>query len=246
MTFGAPAGTLAEMSPVTKARLAGGFYALQILLGGFAGSIQDRLLVSGDAAATASNILAHPGLLRLGFAAYMVEMAFAVVATALLYDLLKAVDRSASLLAAFFGLVAITIKTFSRVFYVAPLLLLGSAGSLGTIAVEQRQTLALLLLKVNVQGAAVAMVFFGCYALLTGYLIVRSTFLPRILGVLGMVAGVGWLTYLYPPLADRLVTYVVGLALLGAAAKVLWLLVFGVNEARWREQSSAAGASIWG
>ena len=82
--------------------------------------------------------------------------------------------------------------------------------------------------------------FFGFYALLKNWLIVRSTFLPRALGVLGMLAGAGWLTFLSPPLAHRVYGCVVGLALLAAAAQILWLLVFGVDERRWREQAGRA------
>ena len=85
------------------------------------------------------------------------------------------------------------------------------------------------------------MVFFGFYALLKGYLIVRSTFLPRILGVLGILGGLGWLTFLSRPLGDRLFPYLAVLGFLRAAAQILWLLVFGVNEQRWKEQASAAG-----
>jgi hypothetical protein len=108
----------------------------------------------------------------------------------------------------------------------------------------QLQALALLFLKVNDQGAGVALAFFGFYALLTGYLIVRSTFLPRILGAWSILAGLGWMTFLYPPLGYPLFSYLAVFGFLGAAALILWLLVVGVNEQRWKEQASAAAASI--
>jgi Domain of unknown function (DUF4386) len=104
---------------------------------------------------------------------------------------------------------------------------LGGEDYLGAFPAEQSQALALVLLKVNAQGAGIGLVFFGFYALLKGYLIVKSTFLPRVLGVLGMLGGVGWLVFLAPPLAVRLYPYIVAVALLGAAAQITWLLVFG-------------------
>jgi hypothetical protein len=232
---------IAETSPRLKARTLGAFYLLTILTGIFAqGFVSERLVVSGDAAATAANLLAHKGLFQLGFAVFMIEMACNIVITALFYDLLKPVSRSVSLVAAFLGLAGCVIKTFSRLFFIAPLFILGGAHYLSVFSAEQLQALALLFLKVNDRGAAIALVFFGFYALLTGYLIIRSTFLPRILGVLSVLGGLGWLSFLYPPLGYRLFPFVVALALLGAAALIVWLLVFGVNEQRWTEQASAA------
>jgi hypothetical protein len=229
-----------EMSPRLKARITGVLYLLTMVTGIFAqGFVSERLFVSGDAAATATNILTHKGLLQLAFAVYRIEMACQIAITALFYELLKPAGRSVSLVAAFLGLAGCFIKTFSRVFFIAPLLVLGGARYLSVFSAEQLQALALLLFKVNDRGAAMALVLFGLYALLTGYLIIKSTFLPRILGVLSVLGGLGWLTFLYPPLGYRLFPYVAGFGLLGALALIVWLLVFGVNEQRWKEQASA-------
>ena len=231
-----------EMSPRTKARITGVFYLLTILTGIFAqGFVSGKLVVDGDAAATATNILAQRGLFQLGFAVYLIEMTCQIAMTVLFYDLLKPAGKSVSLLAAFLGLAGCVIKTFSRVFFIAPLFVLGGAHYLSVFSAEQLQSLAFLFLKVNDKGAEIALVFFGVYTLLTGCLVIKSTFLPRFLGWLGIFGGLGWLIFLYPPLAYRLLPYILMLGLIGSAAKILWLLVFGVNEQRWKEQASAAG-----
>jgi len=232
---------IGETSPRFEARITGAFYLLTILTGIFAqGFVSGSLVVDGDAAATATNILMHESLFQLGFAVYVIEMACQIAMTALFYDLLKPAGRSVSLLAAFLGLTGCIIKTLSRLFFIAPLFILGGAHYLSVFSREQLQALALLFLRVNDHGAAIALVFFGFYALLTGYLTIRSTFLPWILGVLGMFGGLGWLSFLYLPLGYRLFPYIAALGLLGAASLILWLLVFGVNEQRWKEQASAA------
>ena len=89
------------------------------------------------------------------------------------------------------------------------------------------------------------LVFFGFYCLLIGYLIFNSTFLPRILGVLMALAGLGWLTFLWPPLGRQLFLYVAAVGLFGSLATIGWFLVVGVDEERWRAQASAAQRSIW-
>jgi hypothetical protein len=225
--------------------MTGALFLLTVLMGVFAqGFVSERLVVSGDAAATATNILAHEPRFRLGFAVYLVEMACQITMTVLFYFLLKPVSRRASTLAAVFGLTGCVIKALGRLFFFGPLLVLGGAPYLNVFTSEQLQALALLFLRVNYQAETIAMVFFGFNSLLTGFLVFRSTFLPRILGVLSVLGGVGWLTYLYEPLASRLVPYILAAAGVGAISTVLWLLVVGVNEQRWKEQDGAATASI--
>lgn len=89
-------------------------------------------------------------------------------------------------------------------------------------------------------GVNIAMVFVGFNCLLIGYLISRSTFLPRILGALMACAGLGSLTYVSPPLVNYLSPYNLALGILGQESVMLWLLVMGVNEQRWKEQASTA------
>jgi hypothetical protein len=231
---------IAETSPRLKARIAGVLYLLTILTGIFAqGFVSERLVVYSDAAATAANIMAHKSLFQWGFTVYMIEMACDVATTALFYHLLKPVNRSVSLVAAFLSLVGCAIKTFGRVFYIAPVFVLGGAHYLSVFKPEQLQALALLFLRVNEQAAGMALAFFGFSAILKGYLIARSTFLPRILGVASMVAGVGWLTFLSPTLGNQLFLYIAAFGILVALAQIVWLLVFGLNEQAWNKQAAA-------
>ncbi len=117
-----------ESSPRTLARTAGVFYLLTILAGIFAqGFVSERLLVFGDAAATATNILTHRGLFQLGFTVYLIEMACQIVTVALFYVLLRPVSKSVALSAAFLELTGCIIKTFARVFFIVPLFVLGGA-----------------------------------------------------------------------------------------------------------------------
>ncbi len=105
--------------------------------------------------------------------------------------------------------------------------------------VEQLRALALMFLELNTQANSICVVFFGIYCLLIGYLIFKSAFLPRILGALMALAGLGWLTFLYPPLANHLSPYDLVLGFLAELSFCLWLLVMGVNVQRWKEQASA-------
>ena len=244
---------ITKTSPRLVARMAGLFLLLTILGGIFAqGFVSERLIVFTDAAATATNILAHRGLFQLGFAVYLIEMACQVATAALFYVLLRPVSKSVALSSAFLELTGCVIKTFARVFFIVPLFVLGGANSsasggvsvLSGFSTQQLQGLALLLLKVNDQGAAMALAFFGFSTVLNGYLIFRSTFLPRFLGVLGVISGLGWLTFLYPPLGYRVFLFAALIGLLSSAVTIFWLLVFGVNEARWKEQAGGDAVPV--
>ncbi len=228
-----------ETSPQIYARIAGLLYLIVIAAGIIAEMlISGKIVVDGDAAATAANILTHKNLFQLGFTVYLIEMASQVAQTTLFYILLKPVSRSVSLLALFFGLVGCVIKTLSRLFYIAPLLVLGNIPYLSVFNVEQLQALALLLLNVNNQAAGMALAFFGFSTFLNGYLVFRSNFLPRFLGVLSVIGGLGWLTFLYPPLGLWLYPFIILIALIGSISQILWLLIKGVNVEQWKQRAA--------
>jgi hypothetical protein len=152
------------------------------------------------------------------------------------------VNRSVSLLAAFVILVGCAIQALTSLFYLAPLLILQGGSSLSAFTPEQLQALALMFLKLNAYAFDIYLVFFGFWCVLIGYLIFRSTFLPRVLGVLLAISGFGWVTYLFPPLAYHLFfPFIAAASALGEIPLELWLIVMGVNDQRWKEQASAAG-----
>ncbi|GMV04568.1 MAG: hypothetical protein AMXMBFR53_08480 [Gemmatimonadota bacterium] len=227
-------------SPRALARTIGALYLATVVLGGLAqGLIADRMISLSDAAGTAANVLADERLYRLGFTLYLLEMACQVGMTALLYDLLRPAGRRAAILATSFGLVGCVVKTVGRVFYFAPLLILSGAHPIRDFGAGGAEGLALLLLRLNHQSEVIAVVFFGLHSVISGHLIIRSGYLPRALGALSLLGGLGWLTYLWPPLGDSLVGLILPVAILGALALIGWLLVVGVDEVRWRARAAS-------
>ncbi|MFY9986857.1 MAG: DUF4386 domain-containing protein [Chthoniobacterales bacterium] len=179
-----------EASPRLKARIAGVFYLLIFVSGSFAEIfIRGRLVVDGDAAATATNILGHQSLYRLGGAAALITLTCDIAVALLFYDLLKPVSRSVSLFAAVFRLVFVAVMAVNSLNYFAPLALLEGADFMTAFKTDQLQALALVALQSYNIGYDVALVFFGFHCLLIGYLIIRSTFLPQTLGVLMAVGS---------------------------------------------------------
>lgn len=177
---------IAGASPRFKARTAGAFWLMTIVAGLLA------MFLGG----------------RSGTAAGLIATACYVVATLLVYELLKPVNRRLSLLAACFSLVGCAISALVP-FHLAST-------------------------RIN------PLVLFGLHCLLVGYLIFRSTFLPRVVGALMAFGGLGWLTFLSPPLATKLFPYIIIPGLLGEGSLTLWLLVAGVNVRKWEEKAGVS------
>jgi hypothetical protein len=238
--------TLAETSPSTRGRILAALYLFVIIAGIIAqAGIADRLVVRDDAARTAANIVANTSLYRLAFTIFMLEMTAQIVVTLLWYDLLKPVNRSVARVATVLGLTASGIKTMARLFYYAPLILLGGASYLSAIQPAQLETMSLIFIKINNQGAAIALTFFGFETLLRGWLVYESGFLPRFLGVISMIGGLGWLTWIWPPLGSQTFVPVALFAIAGVFVTCGWLFIRGVDDEKWRARAAQAATSIW-
>jgi len=223
---------------------------INILCGFFAiGYVPAAIVVSGDAAATARNILAHESLYRLGIAAHVIGLLTNIPLMVIFYELFKAVNRRLSLLVVCFLLVGTAIEGAYLLNQFTPLILLQGGASVSELTAAQLQAQISTPLALLAIGYSLAQVFYVGYLLLTGYLIVRSTFLPRILGVLLAFGGVCYLFYsfaafLSPEFAAHLVPYIQAPSGIGELALCLWLLVVGVNGRQLKEQASAAGAPV--
>jgi Domain of unknown function (DUF4386) len=236
---------IAEAAPCFKARMAGGLYLIIIVAGIFAEIfVRGRLVVAGDAAATAHNIQAHELLFRWGFVAELIAGVCNIPLAVVFYVLFKPVKRGLALLVTFCLLVGTTIESVSLLNHFAPVILLGGGRQLSAFTAEQLQALAYVSLELFEYGFAIALVFFGLYCLSLGYLIFRSTFLPRIIGVLLAIEGLCYLVnsfanFLAPGIAAHAFPYLAA-SVVAEISLCLWLLVMGVNADRWKDQAHAA------
>jgi hypothetical protein len=228
-----------EESPQRYARLGGALYLAIIVLGAFAeGFVANTLIVPGNAAKTAHNILASPGLWRCGVAADFIVVLFAVPLLWIEYLLLRPVGRQLVLLAVWFNLVSLAVEAMSKLFLLLVLPTLGDAEHLGGFEPQQ---LAYLALRSHDIAFNIALIFFGFTCLVNGYLIVRSGYLPKVIGVLMQIAGLSYLIACFaalfaPAFADLIIPAILIPPLIGESSFCLWLLVKGVNLTKWQER----------
>ena len=232
-----------DTSPQFYARIAGVLFLISLVAGGFGEFyVPTKLIVSADATATANNIHASGSLFRMGFASYLVEAVCDVALTLILYVLLRPVRKDLALLAAFFRLVSTATFGIAEFFYFAASLILGGADYLKTFSPDQLNTLALLSLKFYGYGGGIFMVFYGVASILLGYLIFQSGYLPKVLGALLALGGLGFVTrnfalVLAPAYASDVLLLPMALA---GVSLTLWLIVRGVNVTKWEEKVSAS------
>jgi Domain of unknown function (DUF4386) len=229
---------VAGLSARQLARIAGGLYLVNIVAGAFAIGYVKGSLFTDDLATTVDNINSHLLLYRSGIAAHVIVTVTNVPLALIFYELFKVVNRKLALLDAFFVLVATAIEAASLPTLFASLALLDGKEYANAVAASQLHVLASLPGPLSDGSYDVYTVFFGFDILCLAYLVLRSGFLPRVIGVLLAVDGAAYLLYsfsdvLAPGFATHLVPWVQLPAPIAEGGLSLWLLVLGVNMQRW-------------
>lgn len=228
------------------ARIAGILFLISLVCGGFGEAyVPSKLIVAGDAAATVANIKNFDFIYRLGFAAFLIESLCDIALVGILYVLLKPVNKTLSLLAAFVGLVGTALFAFAELFYIAPLLITGGADYLKTFTPDQLNSLALLSMKFYGYAGMITTAYYGLSWIFRSYLIWESGYLPKFLGALMAIGGIGFvvknfLLILAPAYASDVFLM---LMFPGGLAMTIWLLVKGVDVAKWNAKANVVAAS---
>lgn len=216
------------------ARIAGTLYLIITVLAPFGMMyVPSTLIAPADAATTTHNILAAEGLFRAGIASDSIVFLIEIVLTVILYILLKPVNKTLSLVAAFARLAMTIIQGINLFNYFVVLQLLSGADYLTVFKTDQLQALVLLFLNAHEGVALIWGLFFGLHLLALGYLVYKSGYIPRILGVLLVIVSLCYLTqsfgnFLLPQYKEIFVT--IGFLSMIELAFPLWLLVKGVKE----------------
>lgn len=236
-------GQITAASPRTIGRMAGVCQLSEGVTATFGQVIiLGRMVVAGNPAATAANLLGHERLIWTGFASTVLAAVFHIAWALLMFELLKPVRRRLAQFALLVMLMGSVMLAVTALLYIAPLLVLQGGASLSAFTTSQLQSLAAIFLKLNAYAFDIQTIYFGLWCVLTGFLIFKSTFLPRVLGILLMISGLGWLLYLSPTFAVSIFPIIAALSALGEIPLELWLIVKSVNEQRWYEE--AAGVSL--
>jgi len=225
-------------------RLAGLLYVLISIVGFFAmGYVPNKLIVHGNAAATANNVAAHETLFRLGIAGALIGQAGFIFVALALYDLLKGVNRRNAALMVILIVVSIPMAILNELNSFAALVLVRGDDFLSIFDKPQRDALAMLFLNLHGRGFVVCEIFWGLWLFPLALLVYRSRFLPRFLGVWLALAGFAWVilsltSTLLPQYQDRVNSYLQP-AIIGEIVFMLWLLIRGAKP-----QAPDAAASL--
>lgn len=225
-------------------------YAITIVVGGWGEAhVPSTLLIANDLARTAQRVASSVGIFRASFIAYLIEAACDITLNALLYALLRPVSRNLSLLAACFGLMGTAVYGAGQMLYFAAALPVVDADVARVISPEAKTALTYLCLTIYAYGFGIFAMFYGTAAVVRGYLILRSGYLPRALGAILIFGGASFIAknFLVVVAPQYDLPYVIFPMFLAMASLTLWLLIKGINRARWeamqtvRELSSTPG-----
>jgi hypothetical protein len=231
----------------TYTRVGGVLFLVSLVAGGFGeGFAPGQLIASGDAAATARHILNSDAVFRVGFASYLVEALCDVALTVVFYVLLRPVNTVVTLGIVLFRVMATATFAFGELFYFAPSLIVGQDTYLKSFSPDQLNTLTLLSLNLYGIGGLISLVFYGVASIGIGYLIFRSGYFPRILGVLWAIGGAGFMlrtfaAVLVPNVPTAILQAPQIVAILIFA---IWLLAKGVDAAKWEARAQAQAAVV--
>lgn len=230
------------MNSINKtARFAGLLYLVLAVLSAFGlVYVPSILIVPGDAAATANHIVASESLFRLGFVVNLLAFTVNIFVAVLLYKLLEPVNKTMASLMVILILVGIAIAMLNELNQFVALLLLDSGESLTAFTATQLQALASLFLDIYEHGFVLAHIFFGLWLFPMGYLVIKSGFIPKVIGVFLLIAGVGYIVdftlfFLFPTITVTVSDY----TFVGEVLLLLWLLVMGVNVEQWKKRALA-------
>lgn len=239
-----------ETSPQIYARIGGALYLIIIALGIFGEAfVRGKLIVSGDAAATAANITSMESLWRFGIATEFFSLICTTALAMIYFVLLRPVSKELNLLSTFFRLVSIIIQAVAVLNLAVALFPLGNAAYLKAFTPEQLYAMTSLATKSHSYGFSVSLLFLGCTFLIHGYLIFRSGYLPKVLGILIQIAGLCYLTnsfalLLYPAIVNRVFLVAIVPVFVAETSLSLWLLVKGVNIRKWKERVSPGPVGV--
>ena len=218
------------------ARAAGFLYLIVIATGLFAEVfVRQSLMVSNDAMATAHNIQSSEMLFRYGFVADLINFIVGFPCVIIIYRLFKHVNKTLARLAMMFVVIQTAIIAVNLLFQMTPLLVLSGDKYLNTFQPNQLATISLLSLKIQALGYGVGLVFFGFYCLIIGYIIFKSAIIPRFLGILYAISGIGYLInsfimFLSKGFTNPSFIYLAIPIFIGELSFCLWLLIMGVKE----------------
>lgn len=229
-------------SPQVYARI-GGILYLIIIIAGALGEIfiRGKLVVSGDALSTASYIMASPSLWRIGIAGDLLMHVCDVPLMLIFYVLLRPVNKHLALLAVLFNLIQTAVLVANKLNLLMTTFLLGNADYLKAFEPNQLSALAYVFIKAHDYGFGIGLIFFGFACLMYGYLLFKSSYFPRTLGILMAIAGLSYLTnsftLILAPAHAGTVFPVLVLALIGELSLCLWLILKGVDLPKWERRA---------